>query len=130
MNKNRRSQAGAIWVGPALKALLLCLFFGGAALGYAWQHRKLGELDAIQRSLEVQLDLLRRDNRILGEQLAELQQPTRLMQRAARLQPPMSVALPSQTIRLPEPRPSVSRLYSDALSANVQRGASRPYPAN
>lgn len=103
MKRNRKSQSAAVRLVPALKALFLCLFFGGAAVGYVWQQRKLHELDALQRNLEARLDLLRRDNRVLAGQLADLQLPYRLQERVRQLRVNLVPAVPAQLVRLPEP---------------------------
>ena len=107
MNRNRKSQSAAIRLVPAIKALFLCLFFGGAAVGYVWQQRTLHELDARQRQLESQLDSVRRDNRALSSQLADLQLPYRLQERVRQLHVNLGPAKPGQLVRLPEPVSSV-----------------------
>ena len=103
MKKNRKSQSAAIRLGPAIKALFLCVFFGGAAVGYVWQQGKLRDLDVIQRTLEVRLDLLRRDNRVLSGQLADLQLPNRLQERLRLLHIHLQPAIAAQLVRISEP---------------------------
>ncbi len=103
MKKNRKSQSAAIRLGPAIKALFLCLFFGGAAVGYVWQQKKLRDLDVIQRTLEARLDLLKRDNRVLSGQLADLQLPYRLQERVRQLHIQLTPAVASQLVRISEP---------------------------
>lgn len=118
MNKNRKSQSTAIRLGPAIKALFLCLFFGGAAVGYVWQQRKLHELDVLQRNLEARLDSLRRDNRILANQLADLQLPYRLQERVRQLHVNLVPASPAQMVRLTETPLSVDPWASDPVLAH------------
>lgn len=103
MKRNRKSQSAAVRLVPVLKALFLCFFFGGAAVGYVWQQRKLHELDTMQRHMEARLDLLKRDNRVLQGQLADLQLPYRLQERVRQLRVNLVPALPAQLVRLPEP---------------------------
>ena len=103
MKKNRKSQSAAHWVAPAFKALFLCLFFGGAAVGYVWQQRKLHDLDVVQRTLEARLELLKRDNRVAAGQLADLQLPYRLQERVRQMHINLTPALAAQLVRLPEP---------------------------
>ncbi len=123
MKKNRKSQSAAIRLGPAIKALFLCVFLGGAAVGYVWQQGKLRDLDVVQRTLEVRLDLLRRDNRVLSGQLADLQLPNRLQERLRLLHIPLQPAVAAQLVRISEPvrLPETSALVGSAgerLSVN------------
>lgn len=120
MNRNRKSQSSAVRLVPAIKALLLCLFFGGAAVGYVWQQRTLHELDVRQRRLESQLDAVRRDNRVLSSQLADLQLPYRLQERVRQLRVNLSPAKPSQLVHIPDPVPSPDSLLTDPLLVERQ----------
>jgi|JI102314A1RNA_FD_contig_31_7127900_length_2085_multi_4_in_0_out_0_2 hypothetical protein len=126
MKRNRKSQSAAVRLVPALKALFLCFFFGGAAVGYVWQQRKLHELDTIQRQMEARLDLLRRDNRVLQGQLADLQLPYRLQERVRQLRVNLVPAVPAQLVRLPEP-PASGEAWWDERSLPL---ASRPASAD
>lgn len=90
-------------MAPAIKALFLCLFFGGAAVGYVWQQRKLHDLDVLQRTLEARLELLKRDNRVAMGQLADLQLPYRLQERVRQMRINLAPAVAAQLVRLPEP---------------------------
>ena len=112
MKKNRKSQSAALWVAPVFKALFLCLFFGGAAVGYVWQQRKLHDLDVLQRTLESRLESLKRDNRAAAGQLADLQLPYRLQERVRQMRINLTPAVAAQLVRLPEPSfgPSLSSL--------------------
>lgn len=121
MKRNRKTQSASIRLVPAIKALLLCLFIGGACVGYGWQHKKLHELDAVQRSLEARLSLLRRDNRVLAGQLADLQLPESLLRHMKRLRVTLSPSQPGQIVRLPEP-PEVPPAGAQADYV-AQRGA-------
>jgi cell division protein FtsB len=119
MNRNRKSQSAAIRLVPAIKALFLCLFFGGAATGYVWQQRTLHELDVRQRQLESQLDSLRVNNRDLSRQIADLQQPLRLQERVRRL-PGLAPAKLGQVVRLPDPVPASEPLLADPVALERQ----------
>jgi len=103
MAKNRKNQTGAIRIGPALKAILLCIFIGGSAVGYVLQKNKLHELGSQIKKREVLLERLRWDNNLRASQLAKLQIPQRLMERVQAqnlgLVPPQL----SQCVTLPEP---------------------------
>ena len=41
MARNRKNQSAVVRFGPAVKALLLCLFIGGSGVGYVWQQNQL-----------------------------------------------------------------------------------------
>jgi hypothetical protein len=118
MKRNRKSQSAAIRLVPAIKALFLCLFFGGAAVGYVWQQRKLHELGALQRTLEARLDLLRRENRLQAGHLASLQLPQRLQERVPLLHGNLVRSNPAQIVHLPEPVPAPEQAPFDALLAD------------
>ncbi|HAM71128.1 MAG TPA: hypothetical protein DCM86_05750 [Verrucomicrobiales bacterium] len=117
MKRNRKSQSAALRLAPALKALFLCLFFGGAAVGYVWQQRKLHDLARLQRSLEMQRDQLRRENRLLSIQLADLRLPDRLQERVRHLRLAIGPASPNQIVRLPEPAATADAQVHDPLIA-------------
>lgn len=126
MKKNRKSQSAAIRLGPAIKALFLCLFFGGAAVGYVWQQKKLRDLDVIQRTLEARLDLLKRDNRVLSGQLADLQLPSRLQERVRQLHIQLTPAVASQLVRISEP--VVAADSTPVLTGITRRRNPAPWP--
>jgi hypothetical protein len=48
MAKNRRNQSAAIRFGPAIKALLLCMFIAGSGIGYVWQKKQIMELRQVE----------------------------------------------------------------------------------
>src|SRR2546425_9148036 len=78
MARNRKNQSAAVRFGPALKALLICLFIGGSGVGYVWQQNQLLELGRQKAEKEKRLNLLRVQNNQLGRHLAELQSPKSL----------------------------------------------------
>ena len=59
MARNRKNQSAAVRFGPALKALLICLFIGGSGVGYVWQQNQLLELGRQKAEKEKRLNLLR-----------------------------------------------------------------------
>ena len=73
MARNRKNQSAAVRFGPALKALLLCLFIGGSGVGYVWQQNQLLELGRQKVEKEKRRDGLRAQNDLLARQLAGLQ---------------------------------------------------------
>ena len=68
MTPNRRNQSAAIWFAPALKAFMLCMFFGGSGVGYVWQQNQNHELGKDIESRENRSKLLANANvKLRGE---------------------------------------------------------------
>jgi cell division protein FtsL len=101
MAKNRKNKSAAIRFGPALKAFFLCLLIAGSAVGYVWQKSQIYQLGKQLRAEELRLTQLARDNKELDDQLADLQSPVKLDQRARALG--LVPAQPLQVVRLTEP---------------------------
>jgi cell division protein FtsB len=102
MAKNRKNQSG-VRFGPALKALLFCIFVGGAAVGYVWQKNQIDQLGRQIRAREVKLTELRHQNKTLRDQIATLHSPHQLKLRLAQLQLGLAMPQPQDVWRLPEP---------------------------
>jgi cell division protein FtsB len=85
MARNRRTQSAEVRFGPALKALLICLLIGGAAVGYVCQKNQLNELGRQKKQREMQLDELRLRNAQRARHLAELESPLNLERQAREL---------------------------------------------
>ena len=100
MARNRKSQSAAVRFGPALKALLICLFIGGSGVGYVWQQNQLLELGRQKAEKEKRLNLLRVQDNQLGRHLAELQSPKSIETRLKELNLGLSMAEPTQIVRL------------------------------
>ena len=100
MARNRKNQSAAVRFGPALKALLICLFIGGSGVGYVWQQNQLLELGRQKAEKEKRLNLLRVQNSQLGRHLAELQSPKSIETRLKELNLGLSMAQPTQIVRL------------------------------
>ena len=100
MARNRKNQSTAVRFGPALKALLICLFIGGSGVGYVWQQNQLLELGRQKAQKEKRLNLLRAQNSQLGRHLAELQSPKSIETRLKELNLGLSMAQPTQIVRL------------------------------
>ena len=83
MGKNRKNQATAVRLVPALKTFLLCLLIGGSAAGYVLQKNTIYELGKQIREKEAVLERLKWENRIRANQLADLQSPTKLAERSS-----------------------------------------------
>jgi uncharacterized protein HemX len=130
MARNRKNQSAAVRFGPALKALLLCLFIGGSGVGYVWQQNQLLELGRQKAEKEKRLNTLRVQNSQLARHLSELQSPKSLEARVKELNLGLTLAQPTQIVRLldapqtppiqPAPAPAPNRTelqYANRRSA-------------
>jgi hypothetical protein len=112
MAKNRKNQSAAVRFGPALKALLCCLFIGGAGVGYVWQKNQVDVLGRQISEREKRLEELRRQNKIRHDRLAALCTPQALDARIKKLnlglvQPPLSHVV--RLVETPPPELSFER---------------------
>jgi len=114
MARNRKNQAAAIRFGPALKALLLCLFIGGSGIGYVWQKSQIYELGQQRKKRELRLAELQVQNKKMKDQLAMLQLPAKLDEQVRRLKLGLGPPRPAQVWRVAEPAVPTQ---SSALSA-------------
>jgi hypothetical protein len=122
MGKNRRSQAGAVRLVPALKAFLLCLLLGGSGVGYVLQKNKLHELGREIARKELQLERLRAENRIRANQLANLLLPQRLAQRVRDQNLGLVPPAPGQIVWLNEDSPmSPTNVPNLAMTSEAAR---------
>lgn len=103
MSRNRKSQSAAIRFGPALKAILLCLIFGGFGLGYVWQKNQIWELSQQIKQRENRLEKLQHDNAAMVKNLNAMRSPAQLERRIKELNLGLVPPHPSQVWRLPEP---------------------------
>jgi hypothetical protein len=124
MARNRRTQSAEVRFGPVLKALLICLFIGGAAVGYVCQKNQLNELGRQRKQRELQLEGLRLRNAQRAKQLAELLSPLNLERRAHELNLGLGLPHPSQVVVVTDP-PS-----PQARTATAAQLAQRPAPSN
>lgn len=102
MAKNRKNQSAAVRFGPALKAFLLCLIFGGSGIGYVWQKQQINELGRELRRKEQQFDQLRRQNESYSRVLAQMESPSELDARVRQLNLGLVPPHPDQIVRLPD----------------------------
>ncbi len=127
MARNRRTQSAELRFGPALKALLICLFIGGAAVGYVCQKNQLNELGRQKKQREIQLEELRLKNAQRAKQVAELMSPLKLDQRARALNLGLGQALPSQVIVITDAPPARVRAEAPPqLAQRTEPGAHGP----
>jgi len=119
MARNRKNQSAAIRFGPALKAILLCLFIGGSGIGYVWQKNQINELGQQIKKREMRLSELQRQNKLGRDTLALLRSPKRLEAQMKELKLGLGPPQPSQIrtlIELPpasEPTSTIERLYAE-----------------
>ena len=122
MARNRKNQSGAVRFVPALKALLLCLLLGGSAVGYVLQKNKIHELGRQITKREVVLERLRWENKLRASQLADMQMPSRLIERIRELKLGLAQPPPGQMIWLPEPGPETPPRSAGALMVAGKAG--------
>jgi hypothetical protein len=60
MARNRRVQSAEVQFGPALKALLICVLIGGAAVGYVHQQHQFAALRDEERDWQGRNEELQR----------------------------------------------------------------------
>jgi hypothetical protein len=127
MSRNRRHQSVAVRFGPWLKAVLLCLFFGGSGIGYVWQKNQLHELGQQIRQGELRLEELRRQNKLRADTLAYLRSPRHLDQRVKELNLGLGRPQPEQILRLTELPPDAPpvALPADRVRAEPVAAVSR-----
>ena len=117
MARNRKNQSAVVRFGPAVKALLICLFIGGSGVGYVWQQNQLLELGRQKVEKEKRRDAFRAQNDLLARQLSGLQSPKAIEARVKELNLGLTMASPTQVIHLLDepltpparPAPTVNR---------------------
>ena len=102
MAKNRRNQSAAAWLGPLVKVVLLCVFFGGSAVGYVWEKKQIHALGAQKGRKELRLAKFREHNRMMRDTLVALSSPRALDARVKELNLGLAVPLPEQILTLEE----------------------------
>ncbi len=122
MSNHRRNQSGAVRFVPALKAVLFCTLIGGFAVGYVMQKNKIFELGQQIGAKQARLEKLRKDNQDLASNLATLQRPMYLAQRADKLKLGLMQPQPHQILWVNEPASPAARTNAGP----VQLVQSRP----
>ena len=102
MARNRKNQSTVVRFGPAVKALLLCLFIGGSGVGYVWQQNQLLQLGRQKVEKEKRRDAFRAQNEVLARQFAGLQSPRAIEARVKDLKLGLTMASPTQVVHLSE----------------------------
>jgi len=106
MARNRKSQLAVVRFGPAVKALLICLFISGTGVGYVWQQNQLLELGRQKVEKEKRRDGFRAQNELLARQLAGLQSPRAIEARVKDLKLGLTMASPTQVVHLLDEPPA------------------------
>ena len=125
MGRNRKLRSNGTRVGPTLKAVLLCLFIGGAAVGYVYQKNQLSELGRQRRQRETELEKLRHQNAVYRRRLSELHSPRNLESEVRRLRLPLALPHPMQIVSLPAvsvPMASEPGARVEVAAADLQTG--------
>ena len=122
MAKNRKNESVAVRFGPALKAFIICLIMGGAAVGYVWQKSQIDELGRQVTKRELQLLELNIQNKKLRDHLATLRSPAQLTDRVQKLKLGLVVPPPNQVYQLPEP---VNRSVAESVPVNANPATSK-----
>jgi hypothetical protein len=102
MARNRKNEAAGVRFGPAIKAVLLCLFIATAAIGFVWQKSQIGALGKEIKERELKLSELKRQNRLRSEQLAQMRSIRVIDARVRELQLGLVPTQPGQVVRMVE----------------------------
>jgi len=124
MASNRRNEPMAVRFGPAIKALVLCVFIGGSGIGYVGQKNQLHILGAQFKAREVKLDRLRHENDEKEGVLKSLESPRELDARVKQMNLDLIAPQPNQIIRLVEHKPARNQPGADRLY--VEHTTQRP----
>jgi hypothetical protein len=100
MARNRKNQSAAVRFGPAIKALLLCLFIGGSGIGYVWYKNQVAVLGQQIKEREIRLAELQRQNKASRSHLDALCSPVALDERVKKLNLGLVAPPVSQIVRL------------------------------
>ncbi|MEP6662536.1 MAG: hypothetical protein ABJC04_02625 [Verrucomicrobiota bacterium] len=125
MARNRKNESAAVRFAPALKALLLCLFIGGAGVGYVWYKSQISLLGQQIKERENRLVALQRQNKMSRAQLDALCSPIALDARVKKLNLGLSAPPVSQIVRLVE-TPSVVAVENEIV-ASADRSEAQIY---
>jgi hypothetical protein len=129
MAKNRKYQAAAVRFGPALKAMLLCLFIGGSGIGYVWQKSQIIGLGNQILKSEHSLADWRDQNEKLRRQIAILHSPQYIEGRIQELNLGLVQPQPAQIWRLAEPPAGIAPAIPVAPAQYaVARGINQDQP--
>lgn len=124
MARNRKYQSASVRFGPALKALLICVFIGGSGVGYVWQKSSLFKLGRDEEAKSTRLRELRIENRQLLANLQALRSHPSIA-RAAQQCPGLRMASSTQIVHVLEVPPALLPLEMAAQPAAAPRALAR-----
>ena len=126
MARNRKHQSTTTWFGPALKAFLLCLLFGGSGIGYVWQKDQISQLGKQIKKRELLLGQLADQNEKLRKQLGTMRSPPYLDKRIQEMGLGLMQPQPTQVLRLSEPVRDLPRWEDDRQCAAPRAARTGP----
>lgn len=126
MARNRKNQSAAVRFAPALKALMLCLFIGGAGVGYVWYKNQVAVLGRQIKEREVRLAELQRQNKMSRAQLDALCSPIALDARVKKLNLGLIAPPVSQIVRLVEVPPQSPEIEAAGAQNDFRQAQNKP----
>lgn len=127
MARNRKNEAAGVRFGPAIKAVLLCLFIAGSGIGYVWQKSQINNLGKEIKERELKLGELKRQNELRARQLAQMCSPPAIDARVRELQLGLVPMQPGQVIRMVElPYDSGQLTMERPVASTVRGGVNNP----
>ena len=98
----RRGGSSLARFEPAVKAAAICLLTCGLGLGYVWQKQQIAQLGKEIKGLEVRLEDFGKENKELGDTLAQLKSPQVLDQLVQQWHLDLVMPRPHQVVVLEE----------------------------
>ena len=99
---SRRSDSSLGRFAPAVKAASICLVTCGLGLGYVWQKQQIAQLGKEIKGHEMRLEGLGKENKELGDTLAQLKSPKVLDQLVEQWHLDLVMPRPHQVVVLEE----------------------------
>lgn len=127
MARNRKNEAAGVRFGPAIKAVMLCLFIAGSGIGYVWQKSQIGSLGKEIKERETKLAELKRQNKLRNDQLGWMRSPPVIDARVRELQLGLVPMQPGQVVRMVElPYESGQVTMERPVASTVRGGITNP----
>jgi hypothetical protein len=121
MTKNRKKQAAAVRLSMAAKAILACVFLGGAGVGYVGLKNQIHGLSLEIEQKEKHLQALRVESARQARQLATLRSPQFLHTKAGELNLGLMPPQRSQIVTLTEPPVPAAALSAETAQEMARR---------
>lgn len=127
MARNRKNETAGVRFGPAIKALLFCLFIAGAGIGYVWQKNQIYSLGKEIKNRETKLIELKRQNKLRSDMLAQMRSPRILDSRVRELHLGLVPPQPEQVVRMVELPLDAGQVAADRrMAGDVRGGVNNP----